>query len=713
MVTRTEVQGMQQIQPGQISRSAQVIKRATEPALDATQPYQRANRILGALGNLVDTSSEAAFRQAQIDVEKRKIDGMATAVSGGQLGAEATKAEQMGYDLVQSQSELGVINEKLATAVSTNPEMSDDDFKSLRDAEYGNLLAKYQDRDQDVFKAISIKAQESQLTLHSIRTQAQEKYREFKAEETLNYNINSQLDAAKTVEQGVGLVHQYMAQGKAMGLSEPKIKDMLYQSMKLTAANGDPRLLKFIQSTDWGKYSPDTQQAQGIYKSYVKQAQAEYEAAVQKQNVLAYGQMYAQLEDAAKSGTPREQLMAMMQEMQRKGLKFSPATVANYLTMGQSMSQSQMQLQQNVKTWQDNKGNYNLATNPFISTDDKKKVLDAAESAVVQASNDVPEEQRGDFVISNLMRLSKQEGMPVKTIGTALSSLTTIDPQAPMTPAVQNWVKFLVASDDQTIRMNVSSEQDQALLFGMRDVLINSQGQDGDLMLKTAISRGQQIRDNKTPLTTQQTTSLRSKVRSNVSDFKDPTQTTWYFRADGLPSEAKDYVSAQINSKAQQLYSVTGNVEKAVDVATKEFKNNSMILSGGVVANVGVNQLASYVPEFAQKGDDTSMVQRRAVSALDYQLDNVIKQQAKSDGMEYKREDSRVIFSNSGQTYQINVGGVTVGTYFTKDLKTHYDEKFFQEWNKEQEKQIHSSEVYHGLKETEELRKVLVPQIKY
>lgn len=713
MVTRTEVQGMQQIQAGQTSRSAQVVKRATEVPLDATQPYKRTERILSALGEFVDTASEAAYRQAQIDVEKRKIDGMATAVSGGQLGEEATKAEQMGYDLVQSQSELGVINERLADAVTNNPEMSDEEFKKLRDDEYGGLLAKYQDRDQDVFKAISVKAQESQLTLHSVRTQAQQKYREFKAEETLNYNINSQLDSAKTVEQGVGLVHQYMAQGRAMGLSEPKIKDMLYQSMKLTAANGDARLLKFIQSTDWGKYAPDTQQASALYKSYVKQAQSEYEAALQKQNVLAYGQMFAQLEEAAKSGMPKEQLMAMMQSMQGQGVKFSPATVANYLTMGSTMSKAQMDLQSNIGVWQENKGNFNLATNPFIATEDKNKVLDAAESAVVQAANDVPEEQRGDFVISNLIRLSKQEGMPIRTIGTALSSLTTIDPQAPMTPAVQNWAKFLIASDDQTIRMNVSSEQDQALLFGMRDVLINAQGQDGDLMMKTAISRGQQIRDNKTPLTTQQTNSLKSKVRSNVSNFEDPTQTTWYFMAKNLPSDTRDYVSTQINSKAQQLYSVTGSVDKAVELATKEFKNNSMILSGGVVANIGVNQLAAHVPEFAQAGDDASMVQRRAVSALDYQLDKVVKQQTKEDGLEYKKGDARVLFSNSGQTYQINVGGVTVGTYFTKDLKEQYDENYFKTFNEEQEKQLESSKFYHGMKETEELRGILVPQIKY
>lgn len=691
MVTRTEVQGMQQIQAGQTSRAAQVVKRATEVPLDATQPYKRTERILSALGEFVDTASEAAYRQAQIDVEKRKIDGMATAVSGGQLGEEATKAEQMGYDLVQSQSELGVINERLADAVTNNPEMSDEEFKKLRDDEYGGLLAKYQDRDQDVFKAISVKAQESQLTLHSVRTQAQQKYREFKAEETLNYNINSQLDSAKTVEQGVGLVHQYMAQGRAMGLSEPKIKDMLYQSMKLTAANGDARLLKFIQSTDWGKYAPDTQQASALYKSYVKQAQAEYEAAMQKQNVLAYGQMFAQLEEAAKSGMPKEQLMAMMQSMQGQGVKFSPATVANYLTMGSTMSKAQMELQSNIGVWQENKGNFNLATNPFIATEDKNKVLDAAESAVVQAANDVPEEQRGDFVISNLIRLSKQEGMPIKTIGTALSSLTTIDPQAPMTPAVQNWAKFLIASDDQTIRMNVSSEQDQALLFGMRDVLINAQGQDGELMMKTALSRGQQIRDNKTPLTTQQTTSLKSKVRSNVSDFEDPTQTTWYFTTKGMPSAAKDYVTSQISSRAQKLYSVTGDVDKAVELATKEFKNNSMILTGGVVANIGVNQLSAYVPELTQNGDDAAMVQKRAVSALDTQLGKILKEQSKADGLEYKRGDAQFIFSNSGQTYQVNVGGVTVGTYFTKDIKQYYDEASSLKFIEEQDTQIRKS----------------------
>lgn len=704
MVQRTEIQGMQQLQAGQVSRPAQSIQRAVNVSPVGDSSYAQASRILSSLSELVDVSSEAAYKQAQIDVEKKKIDGMATAVSGGQLGAEVSKAEQMGYDLVQSQSELAVINEDISKAIIAQPDMADDVYQKLKDSKYGDLLAKYQDRDPDVFKAISVKAQESQGVLFNIRGKAQKEYRDFKAKETLNYNINSQLDAARSVEQGTQLINQYMQQGMAMGLSEPDIKDMLYQNMKLTAVNGDNRLLTFIKNTDWGKYAPDTMQASKLYKSYVDEAQAKYEAAIQKQNVFAYGQMYAQLEEAAKSGMPDEQLIQMMQGMQAKGLKFSPASVANYLTMGQSVSKSESELRVNIKAWQDNKGQFNLAQNPFIPTDDKKKVMDAAEAAIVEQSSQLPDNERGDFVIANMLQLSAQEGLPVKTIGTALQSLASIDTNATMTPSVQTWSKFLMAADDQTIRMNIPSEKDQAFLFGLRDVLVNNQGQDGDLMLKTAISRGQQIRDNKTPLTTQQTNVIRNKSSSSVKDFKDPTQTTWYFRAESLPSQTRDYVTNQINAKSKSLYAVTGDTEKAVELATKEFKNNNMILSGGVVANIGVKQLASFVPEFAGSGDDSTIVQRRAVSALDYQVDGIIKSQSKTDGMEYKREDVQVQFSNSGNTYQVNVGGLVVGTYFTSDLKNEFNEQFFEKWNAEQDKQQGISSRYRDMKETKVLQ---------
>lgn len=704
MVQRTEIQGMQQLQAGQVSRPAQSIQRAVNVSPVGDSSYAQASRILSSLSELVDVSSEAAYKQAQIDVEKKKIDGMAIAVSGGQLGAEVSKAEQMGYDLVQSQSELAVINEDISKAIIAQPDMADDVYQKLKDSKYGDLLAKYQDRDPDVFKAISVKAQESQGVLFNIRGKAQKEYRDFKAKETLNYNINSQLDAARSVEQGTQLINQYMQQGMAMGLSEPDIKDMLYQNMKLTAVNGDNRLLTFIKNTDWGKYAPDTMQASKLYKSYVDEAQAKYEAAIQKQNVFAYGQMYAQLEEAAKSGMPDEQLMQMMQGMQAKGLKFSPASVANYLTMGQSVSKSESELRVNIKAWQDNKGQFNLAQNPFIPTDDKKKVMDAAEAAIVEQSSQLPDNERGDFVIANMLQLSAQEGLPVKTIGTALQSLASIDTNATMTPSVQTWSKFLMAADDQTIRMNVPSEKDQAFLFGLRDVLVNNQGQDGDLMLKTAISRGQQIRDNKTPLTTQQTNVIRNKSSSSVKGFKDPTQTTWYFRSESLPSQTRDYITNQINAKSKSLYAVTGDTEKAVELATKEFKNNNMILSGGVVANIGVKQLASFVPEFAGSGDDSTVVQRRAVSALDYQVDGIIKSQSKTDGMEYKREDVQVQFSNSGNTYQVNVGGLVVGTYFTSDLKNEFNEQFFEKWSAEQDKQQGISSRYRDIKETKDLQ---------
>lgn len=705
MVQRTAVQGMQQLQPGQVNRPAQAIQRATG-TIDETplKNYNTASRILNALGEFVDTSSEAAYKQAKINVEKKKIDGMATAVSGGKLGEEATKAEQMGYDLVQSQSELAVVNEEISKALVANPDMDDDAYKALRDGKYSELLAKYQDRDPDVFKAISLKAQESQGVLYNIRTRAQKEHNDFKAKETLNYNINSQLDGARSVDQGVQLIHQYMHQGMAMGLTEPVIKDMLYQNMKLTASNGDNRLLTFIQNTDWGKFAPDTMQATKLYKSYVDEAQAKYEAAQQKQNVLVYGAMFAELETAAKNGMPQEQLMQMMQSMQAKGAKLTPAGVASYLTMGSNVSKSEVELRGNISTWQSNKGSFNLAQNPFIPADAKGKVLDAAEAAIVAASNEVPENQRGDFVISNLLRLSNQEGMPVKTISTALQSLATIDPSSPMTPAVQTWSKYLLAADEQTIRMNVPNTADQAFLFGVRDVLANNQNQDGDLALKTAITRGQQIRDNKVPLTTQQTNSIKSKSLSNVKDFKDPTQTTWYFRAESLPSQVRDKVANQLNANARNLYAVTGNTDKAVELATKEYRNNNMILSGGVMANIGVRQLATFIPEFAKKGDDSEMVQRRAVSALDYQLDNVIKAQSKADGMDYKREDVNVMFSNSGSTYQINVGGLVVGTYFTSDLKNEFNEQFFQKWNAEQDKQLGISERYRAIDETKGLQ---------
>lgn len=704
MVQRTEVQGMQQLQSGQVSRPAQSIQRAVNVSPVGDSSYAQASRILSSLSELVDVSSEAAYKQAQIDVEKKKIDGMATAVSGGQLGAEVSKAEQMGYDLVQSQSELAVINEDISKAITAQPDMADDAYQKLKGSKYGDLLAKYQDRDPDVFKAISVKAQESQGVLFNIRGKAQKEYRDFKAKETLNYNINSQLDAARSVEQGTQLINQYMQQGMAMGLSEPDIKAMLYQNMKLTAVNGDNRLLTFIKNTDWGKYAPDTMQASKLYKSYVDEAQAKYEAAIQKQNVFAYGQMYAQLEEAAKSGMPDEQLMQMMQGMQTKGLKLTPSTVANYLTMGKNVSKSEQELRVNVKAWQDNKGQFNLAQNPFIPTDDKKKVMETAEAAIVEQSSQLPDNERGDFVISNILQLSAQEGLPVKTIGTALQSLASIDTNATMTPSVQTWSKFLMAADDQTIRMNVPSEKDQAFLFGLRDVLVNNQGQDGDLMLKTAISRGQQIRDNKTPLTTQQTNVIRNKSSSSVKGFKDPTQTTWYFRAESLPSQTRDYVTNQINAKSKSLYAVTGDTEKAVELATKEFKNNNMILSGGLVANIGVKQLASFVPEFAGSGDDSTIVQRRAVSALDYQVDGIIKNQSKTDGMEYKREDVQVQFSNSGNTYQVNVGGLVVGTYFTSDLKNEFNEQFFEKWNAEQDKQQGISSRYRDMKETKDLQ---------
>lgn len=685
-VERQAVAGLQRTgMPSQ--RTGQVINRMEPRVQQLETSASRASKIIEGLANLVDTTSEAAFKQAQINVETKKVAGMSTALSGGKLGEEATKAEQSGYDLVTSQSDLLKVNEKLALTIQNNPEMSDDEFNSIKEQAYGEVLKKYQGSDKDVFKAISVKAQESQLTLYGIQKQAQEQHRQFKAQETLNYNIGNQLDSATTMEAGQALIRQYLAQGKELGLGEAKTKDMLFEQMIVKANQGDNRLLKFIEATDWGKYTKSTAQAKQIYDNKLKQAQAEYEAAIQRQNVFAYGTGLAELEAMAKSGAGDAELLQKMKQLQGMGLQFSPSSVASYLTMGNTVSASKQQLAANIQTWQDGKGQFSLAQNPYISTEDKKKVLSAAEDAIVAQANEVPDAQRADFTISNLLQLSRQEYMPVATIGTALTSLASIDTQQPMTPSVGLWTKYLLAADEQTIKLNVPDAKQQKFLMGMRDTLINAGGQDAEKLLPTAITQAQLRRDNVTPMTSNQRKDIVTKSTSAVDSLRDPTLSTFYFRSEKLPSQTKDYINNKIQSLASTNYGLFQNTEKAVEAASKEFQKNNMILTGGVIANVGVQQLARQAPELVKKGDDSTAVQRRAVSALDYQVDNLLKEQATKDGLEYKREDAQLLFSNQGNTYQVMVSGLVVGTYFTKDLTQQYNEDYYKKWTAEQDRQ--------------------------
>lgn len=695
-VERQAVAGLQRTgQPSQ--RGSQVINRAEPRVQQIETSAGRAASILNGLSGLVDTASEAAFRQAKIDVETKKVAGMSTALSGGKLGEEVTKSEQTGYDLVTSQSDLLKVNEQLALIIQSNPELTDDEFNKIKEQRYGEVLKKYQDASPDVFKAVSIKAQESQLTLYGIQKQAQERHKQFKAQETMNYNIGNQLDSAKSMEDGQMLIRQYLAQGKELGLGEAKTKDMLFEQMLVKANQGDNRLLKFVESTDWGKYTKETAQATQIYDGKLKQAQDEYEAAIQKQNVFAYGQGLAELENMAKSGVSDAELKQKMQQLQAMGLNFSPSSVASYLTMGQTVSASQQALTTNIKTWQDNKGQFSLAQNPYIPTDDKKKVLKAAEDAIVMQAEQIPDGQRADFTISNLLQLSRQEGLPVPTIGTALSSLANIDTQQPMTPSVGLWTKYLIAADEQTIKLNVPDAKQQKFLMGMRDVLVNSGGQDADKLLPTAITQAQLRRDNVVPITANQNKVITNQSASAAESLRDPTMTTWYFANQDLPLQTQEYISNNIRSRATSNYGIFQNTEKAVQAASSEFQKNNMILTGGVLANVGVQQLARHVPELIQKGDDSTALQRRAVSALDYQVDTLVASQSAKDGLEYKREDAQLLFSNQGNTYQVMVGGLVIGTYFTKDLSQQYDEDYFKKWSAEQDSQQKKSYTARGL----------------
>ncbi|UJH95881.1 internal virion protein [Pantoea phage Nufs112] len=705
MVQRTETQGMQQLGPAQ-SRSAQVINRAVQTPFVDTNRTKRVSGILDALSGLTSATSEAAFKQSQIAIEQKKIDGMAKAVSGGKLGEDATKAEQMGYDVVESQSKLGKINEELSQYLQSNPEVSDEQFTEVKNQKYGDLLSQYQDRSPEVFKAISVKAQESQITLQGIRTKVGEQFRKQKGLETLNYNIGSNLDAIKTPEQGAQYLHSIMGQGQALGLSEFETKDQILNQMKLSAANGDARLLKAVQSTDWGRYTQESKQGQALYKSYVKQAQSEYEAAIQKQNVVYYAQGLATMENLAKAGAPQEQILAQAEQLRSRGYKFSPSSLASYLTMGTNVSKSQQQLNSNVKLWQEgiNSG-YNLATNPNIPADDKQRVLSFGEDAIIQQAQNVPEDQRQAWLTEKLVQFSSQQGLPIKSISTAIGSIANLDPSQPITPAVQNWARMIVSTDDQTLRMNSGSDKDYAFAIGMRDVLVANQGQPLEKIMPTAIARAQGMRDNKIPLSAEQTKAVVKGATKSVKTLEDPTQTTWYLAAKDLPNQSRDFISNQVASEAKRLAPLLGSTERANEVAFKEWKNKNIVLTGGVVGNAGVQQIANYNPELVKPGDSADMVQKRAVSALDSQINDIIKAHAKEDGIDYKRDQVNINFSNDGSTYQVLVGGISTGeVYSTRNLNQQYNEDYFKNWSKEQDKQQEESQRSHDIYNPERLK---------
>lgn len=720
MVQRTEVQGLNQL-GSPASRSAQVISRAIEQPIVDTSSNNRVQGILSGLADLTSAASEASYRQAQVDVENKKIEGMSKAVSGGRLGEEATKAEEMGFDLVESQSQLGKINEELANTIASNPNMSDEEFTALKNQKYGELLAQYQDKSPEVFKGISVKAQESQGALYGIQQQARKKYQKEKGVETLNYNIGNTLDSATTISQGVDLIHQFMGQGEALGLSEFETKDAIFNQMKLSASQGDNRLLQFVKGTDWGRYTVEAKQAQGAYDSFEKQrkaeikaAQREYEEALQKQNVFSYGAGLAEIETMAKAGAPAEELTAKMKALQKSGLKFSPSTVASYLTMGNKMSQAQIDLNNNVKIWQDNRGSFNLATNPNIATEDKNKLLDFAEGAIDQQAQNIPEDERADWTIDQKIRLSQQEGMPVKTIGTALTSLTKVDPQSPPNSQTQLWMKMLMTTPEQTIMMNVPDTDTQKMLFSMRDDLLNSQGTDYDKTFSSIMTKAQARRDNQTPLSADQNRKSLNLAKSTVGELKDPTQSSWHMMTSAsLPTVTQDYITNKVNQSIRDLYPVTQSLEGAKTLALKEFKDNNIILTGGIVGNAGVKKIAMNAPGLAKEGDDSEALQKRAVSALDLQVNDIIKQQSKDDGIDYTRDQVSLNFSARGDTYQVIVGGLSVGIYRTGELPSIYNDKYFKEWEKEQDKQQVASDSSHRLRNTKEMSRSELPYPLY
>ena len=695
-VRRQEVQGMQDAVNPNVARQSRVIDRSQTFNAD-TSGLDRVNNLVQSLAGFAQAADSAAFKQAQVDVETQKIKGMDMALTGGKRGEAETKAQLIGYDTVQSQADLNKANEMLANHINDNPTMSDEDLDNLKKQTYGDVLSKYQDADPDVFKALSARAQESQLPLQQIRNQSQRKYREDKAMENLNYTIGSNLDSIQTEADSQKYVGMILKQGQMSGLSEFQVKDALLNQTKQTAAAGDPRLLKAMQQTDWGKYAPETEQSSKLYQAHIKEAQAAYQAAQQKANAFQYGIMMADIETTAKAGGQPEIILDKLKKAQAAGMQVSPSMVASYLTMGKTISESQQKLQANVTTYLDGKGNFPLAQNPNIAADDKPKVLSYIEDAINNSAAQVPQDQRASWTINNLIALSNQEQMPVKTLTDGLTSLSNVDPQAPFAGSTALWATQLLSMDEQAIRRNVTDTKQQKFLFNLRDQLINQQGSDWDKAFPTAVVRAQAARDNNIPLTSQQTKKMSSRVSSQVGDINDPTASSYYFFNKGLPSQVSDNIKNDINSLAKQMYAVTGNTEKAADLAVKEYRQNNMVLTGGVQANIGVAQLVRHTPDLAQKGDNQDMVQKRAVSAMDTQLESVLKSQSKEDGIEYKKADARFMFSNSGNTYQVMVGGLVVGTYPTSGLKEFYQEDAFKKWNATQESEQTESRVAHEL----------------
>ena len=288
-IRRQQVQGTQaQVQQRTLNRQT-VNKEFRGQVEDTSANAERLVRGIGSFGGEVDT----LFKQRNEEkIALDKVTQQQRALAGLAPTDDATTDGLQAYQVVKIRDDVLAVNNDIAEAVRTNPEMTDDEYEEMTRERYLPLLQQYKGN-QVMGEALSNRMQESQTQLTQIRMATKRAHREFQNKNLWMESVDTYREAARSpadlhasLQEGGSLYNE----GLALGVSPEEQRTRLINQAAMDANNGDGRILRALEQEEWANNDPRIEKAKETFQAWDAQ-----------ENAVAIGTQWGKIQDSWKN----------------------------------------------------------------------------------------------------------------------------------------------------------------------------------------------------------------------------------------------------------------------------------------------------------------------------------------------------------------------------------------------------------------------------
>lgn len=618
-----------------------------------TSSGDRRLEIMQNLSQFAGAASEESQRAMRAEIETKKALGASRAAQDllvaeqnrQGISDDDVKATQVAYNAVVGKHDTIQAGNQFIEWYQANPEADDAQISEMKQRLYKPLFEKYSGDDLSS-KQISLQVQESQFNLMPVQEKIKQEHRQAKNQEAFRISIEDNLgvpdaDISSLVDKELPTI------AKQLGISEFDAKKLMLEEMRTRAEQGDGRLLKQLETTDWAKGLDVTKNARASYDK---------ERAILDTTTLA------------KSMADNETKFLSGQMSERAFLRYVDNTNSQYGEYNPyNSSRVQSLLMQRtkalnkvdsdaevVKRYAENKSKLPLGVSTQFGEDEKKVIIKTKEAYWANMTQslldkgEMSETEVNNKVLKDKVKWSMDEQIILPDLQAQVKSLLLFDPTVAdqsetVTGRWEEGSKVLQAMPVALLSNYLGGDADYAL--AVKSNLETMRPLDAFQFAYNAQYKPRAI----TPTIRKEAT---NRVRAAIEDtYKAGIYSSWFEDAPSIPSGQRDVLVGQLESRAVEL--VKGgisDINRAAEFAVEEFSNSHTQLPNGTISNTTIGSLKT---NMLRGSDVKELSDKQVVKYVDTFLKEYATTKSGYLGESISADTLQVQFSQDGSTFSL------------------------------------------------------------